>query len=140
MIFVEQSKASLCSYQAFYTRVARWHIFKPKIPIYIGKIWRVLQWKMLVYFTAISSISLRLCSIFYGHLVYFRVIFSRFVMLYQEKSGNPVLHPPTHKRKAKTWNNLFSSTFFLIGPMPLFISFNTQTMHNMSTVHNSIAT
>jgi hypothetical protein len=31
---------------------------------------------------------------FYGHLVYFLVHFSRFGMLYQEKSGNPGRGPP----------------------------------------------
>jgi hypothetical protein len=56
-----------------------------------GKFWGVLQWKMLAYF--------------YGHLVHFTdfwrilwtlskvrgtlVYFSRFGILYQEKSGNP---------------------------------------------------
>jgi hypothetical protein len=59
----------------------------------LGKFWRVLQWKMYVH-------------IFYGHLVNFYghwvylwtfgifcsnlVYFSRFGMLFQEKSGNPV--------------------------------------------------
>jgi hypothetical protein len=56
-----------------------------------GKFWRVLQWKMMVYLTAIWSISLPF-GIFFGHLVYFMVIWyivPRFGMLYQEKSGNP---------------------------------------------------
>jgi preprotein translocase subunit SecY len=50
-----------------------------------------LQWKMLVYFTAMWSI-LRSIGIFCDHLVYFMVIWyilSRFGMLYQEQSGNP---------------------------------------------------
>jgi hypothetical protein len=38
----------------------------------LGKFWRVLQWKMLVYFTDIWSI-LRSFVIFYGHLVHFTV-------------------------------------------------------------------
>jgi hypothetical protein len=62
----------------------------------LGKFWRVLLWKMLVNFMGISS--------FCGHLVYFvsvwytlwpfgiiygyLVYFSRFGILYQEKSGN----------------------------------------------------
>jgi hypothetical protein len=50
-------------------RVARWYIFKPKIANF-GKYWNVLQWKMLVNFTAIRSILLPF-RIFYGHLVYF---------------------------------------------------------------------
>jgi hypothetical protein len=32
---------------ALFSRVARWFILRPKIPI-----WRALKWKMLVYFTA----------------------------------------------------------------------------------------
>jgi hypothetical protein len=57
----------------------------------LGKFWSVLQWKRLVNFMAIWSILLPLC-LCYGHFVYFVVIlayFSRFGMLYQEKSGNP---------------------------------------------------
>jgi hypothetical protein len=57
----------------------------------LGKFWRVLQRKMLVYFVSIWSI-LRALEIFFGHVVYFVVIwyiFPRFGMLYQEKSGNP---------------------------------------------------
>jgi hypothetical protein len=57
----------------------------------LGKFWRVLQWKILVYFMTIWSI-LRPLEIFYGNLAYFVVIwyiFSRFGMLHQEKSGNP---------------------------------------------------
>jgi hypothetical protein len=42
--------------------------FETKNP-YLGKFWRVLQWKMLVYFMAIWSI-LRPYGIFYGHLVH----------------------------------------------------------------------
>jgi hypothetical protein len=58
---------------------------------YLGKFWRFLQWKMLVYFIYIWSI-LRQFDIFYGQLVYFVVIwylFPRFGIVYQEESGNP---------------------------------------------------
>jgi hypothetical protein len=64
----------------------------------LGKFWRVLQWKMFIYFTAIGNI-LRPLGIFYGHLVYFAVIwyiFPRFGIFFpvlvcctQLKSGNP---------------------------------------------------
>jgi hypothetical protein len=57
----------------------------------LGKFWRALDWKMLVYFMAIWNI-LQKFGIFYDHLVYFVVIwyiFPRFGILYQEKSGNP---------------------------------------------------
>jgi hypothetical protein len=39
----------------------------------LGKFWRVLQWKMLVYFMSILS-TLRPWKIFCGHLVYFVAI------------------------------------------------------------------
>jgi hypothetical protein len=61
-------------------------IFETKNP-YLGKFWRVLQWK----FMSIWSI-LRPFGICCLHLVYFMdfgYIFPRFGMLYQEKSGNP---------------------------------------------------
>jgi hypothetical protein len=72
------------------SRVARWFLFKPKIP-FLGKFWRVLYWKMLVYLMAIWYILLSIGK-FNGRLLHFVVIwyiFSRFGILYQEKSGNP---------------------------------------------------
>jgi hypothetical protein len=57
----------------------------------LGKYWRVLQWKMLIYFISIWY-SLRTFGIVFGHLVYFLVIWyicPRFGMLQREKSGNP---------------------------------------------------
>jgi hypothetical protein len=68
------------SYNCIHTRVARWLVFKPKNPN-LGKFWRILHWKMLVYFMDTWSI-LRSFVIFYGHLVKLVVIwyiFSRFV-------------------------------------------------------------
>jgi hypothetical protein len=57
----------------------------------LGKFGRVLQWKMLLYFMDTWSI-LWSFVIFYGYLVYLvrgnLVYFSRFGILYQEKSGN----------------------------------------------------
>jgi hypothetical protein len=70
--------------------VARWYSFKPKKHT-LGNFWKVLQWKMLVVLMATLSI-LRPNGIFYTHLVHFVVmwyIFTRFGMLYREKSGNP---------------------------------------------------
>jgi hypothetical protein len=55
-----------------------------------GVSWRVLQWKMLVYYAAIWFI-LRLYGIACVHLAYFMdisYIFSHFGMLHKEKSGN----------------------------------------------------
>jgi hypothetical protein len=60
----------------------------------LGKFWRVLRWKMMVYFMDTRSI-LRSFVIFYGHLVKFvviRYISPRFGILYQEKSGNPDMY------------------------------------------------
>jgi hypothetical protein len=48
--------------------------FQAKNPS-LGKFWRELQWKMLVYFMAIWSI-LQPFGIFCGHLVYFTAIWS----------------------------------------------------------------
>jgi hypothetical protein len=68
---------------------ARWHIFKPK-NTYLGKFWRPLQCKMLVYFMGIWFYFTAIICIlwpfgrFYGYLVHFG-------MLYREKSGNPGL-------------------------------------------------
>jgi hypothetical protein len=62
----------------------------------LGKIWRVLQWQMFVYYIAVWYI-LRHLGILCGHLVHFMVIwdiFSRFGILYLLKSGNPVLERP----------------------------------------------
>jgi hypothetical protein len=59
----------------------------------LGKFWRVLLRKILVYFMTILSI-LRPLQILYGHLEYFVVIwyiYPRFGILDQEKSGNPTL-------------------------------------------------
>jgi hypothetical protein len=52
----------------------------------LGKFWRVLLWKILVYFMTIWS-TLRPKEIFYGHFVYFVVIwciFPRFDILDQK--------------------------------------------------------
>jgi hypothetical protein len=57
----------------------------------LGKFWRVLLWKILVYFMTIWSM-LRPLEIFYGRLVYFLIIwhsFPRFGILDERKSGNP---------------------------------------------------
>jgi hypothetical protein len=71
------------------TWVARWYIFKPKIPILVnfvgscnGRWWYILRpfglsYGHLLFFWPFGK--------FYGHLVHF----PRFGILYQEKSGNP---------------------------------------------------
>jgi hypothetical protein len=59
-----------------------------------GSNWRVLHWRMLVYFMYTWSF-----VIFYGHFVYIYIyikviwyIFSHFGILYLEKSGTPGVH------------------------------------------------
>jgi hypothetical protein len=57
----------------------------------LGKFWRALVWKLLMYFMAIWNI-LQTFGTFYDHLVHFVFIwcnFSGFDIMYQEKSGNP---------------------------------------------------
>jgi hypothetical protein len=61
----------------------------------LGQFWRALKWKMLVYFKAIWNI-LRPIGIFIWPFVIqwsFGVYFSRFGILYHEKSGNPASDP-----------------------------------------------
>jgi hypothetical protein len=58
----------------------------------LGKCWKVLLWKMLVYVFYGHLVYLQSFGIFCGHLGYFIVtwyIFFRFGMLYELKSGNP---------------------------------------------------
>jgi hypothetical protein len=58
-------------------RVARWHIFKPEIPIWVN-FWRDLQWNMFVRMLIWSILLLFgvfwSLGIFSGHLVYFVAI------------------------------------------------------------------
>jgi hypothetical protein len=71
-------------------RVARWFIFKPKIPIWVN-FGRALAWKILIIFLTIWYI-LQTFGIFYDHLVhfvFFWYIFSGLGIMYKEKSGNP---------------------------------------------------
>jgi hypothetical protein len=85
----------------------------------LGTFWRVLQWRMLVYFKDIWSI-LRPFDIFYSHLKYFIVIwytylvvlcytFPRFGILHQEKSGNPGLRMRFLSRNEIERKHFFSS-------------------------------
>jgi hypothetical protein len=46
----------------------------------LGKLWRALDWKILIYFMAIWNI-LQTFGIFYGHLVHFAVIWYFFPVL-----------------------------------------------------------
>jgi hypothetical protein len=71
------------------TRVARWFVFKPKIQIWVnfgescnGSCWYIL-WTLGPFY----GLCYILCTfgIVHGTLVYF----SRFGILYEEKSGNP---------------------------------------------------
>jgi hypothetical protein len=58
---------------------------------YLGKFWKVLQWKILVFFMALLSI-LRPIVIFYGHLVHFVdiwYVFPRFWYVVPRKIWQP---------------------------------------------------
>jgi hypothetical protein len=70
--------------------VARWFIFKPKIPIWVN-FWRDLVWKKIKFFIDICTILLTF-GIFYDPLVLFVFIwyiFSGLGIMDQEKSGKP---------------------------------------------------
>jgi hypothetical protein len=67
--------------------------FRTKNPN-LGKFWRALKGKMLIYFRTFWNI-LRAFGIFYYHLVLFAFIWcicSGFGIMYQEKSGHPGHH------------------------------------------------
>jgi hypothetical protein len=67
-----------------YVRVARWLLFNPNL----GKFWRALDWKMLMYFMAIWNILQRF-GIFYDHQVHFVFIwyiFPRFLVSCTKKN------------------------------------------------------
>jgi hypothetical protein len=92
--------------------------FQTKNP-HLGKFWRVLQWKMLVYFVAIRPIFLPL-GIFCGLLVYI----SRFGLLYQEKSGNP-------GSKILFWLDLLSFRFLVsTGQLLAGMAVNAKSLFN----------
>jgi hypothetical protein len=101
--------------------VARWYIFKPKIPIWVnfggplnGKCWFILRpfgifnarplgkfYGHLVYFTAMSNILIYLhpFGIFYGIVMVIWYISPRFCIFCQEKSGLPVVEQLWHSGK-----------------------------------------
>jgi hypothetical protein len=57
----------------------------------LGKFWRALYWKMLIYFMAIWNI-LRTFGLLHDRLVQFVLIcyiYSGFGIIHEEKSGNP---------------------------------------------------
>jgi hypothetical protein len=79
-------------FNIFCARVARWFVFKQKLPIW-ANFGGALDWKMLIYFIYVCNTSWTFGK-FYDHLehlVLIWYIFSGFGITYQEKSGNPVL-------------------------------------------------
>jgi hypothetical protein len=75
-----------------YGRVARWHIFEPKIHFWVNfeclaieDIGLCILWQIGLFYDHL--VFLRPLGIFYGYLVYFPL----FGMFYQDKSGNPDL-------------------------------------------------
>jgi hypothetical protein len=76
--------------------------FQTKNPNF-GKFWRSSDWKLFICFITIRNI-LRTLGIFYDHLVHFYG-FSRFGIMYQEKSGNPeVIHNSSRKRRKRCFD------------------------------------
>jgi hypothetical protein len=80
----------MCGNPASRKRVARWYIFKPKIPIWINfggsynwRCWYIL-WPLGLFYGRL---------VFLCHLWWFVTYFSHFGMLYREKSGNPTEMP-----------------------------------------------
>jgi hypothetical protein len=70
------------------SRVARWHIFKPKIPIWVnfsGRCWYIVCSFGLFYGYFVYCV-----AIWHIYFMFIWYIFSCFGMLYSEKSGNPV--------------------------------------------------
>jgi hypothetical protein len=70
-------------------QVCQMAYFQTKNPD-LGKFWRVLQWKMLVFYMAIWVYFIAIWY-FCGHYVYLWLfgVFFRYGMVYQAKSGNP---------------------------------------------------
>jgi hypothetical protein len=100
-------KLDFLSFSGLLSRVARWFVIKPKIPIWVNfglamknivfivyyiYIYIYIYIFVTIYFETIWSILWPL-EIFYAHLEQFGVlwyIYPRFGILCQEKSGNPV--------------------------------------------------
>jgi hypothetical protein len=81
------------------TRVARWFLFKPKIPKTLEGL--ALEDNGIFY---VHLVNIPAIWHIYGHLVLFTpfwYIFTRFGMLYEEKSGNPVWNCGKVGRAAK---------------------------------------
>jgi hypothetical protein len=95
-------------------RVARWHIFKPKIPIWLnfggscnGRCWYIL-WPLGIFYRNLVYI----CILWpFGILNDYLVIFPRFGILYKAKSGNPVVRPSVSIQMMIWASHLTKKTF-----------------------------
>jgi hypothetical protein len=79
--------------KAFLDQGCQMVYFQTKNPN-LGKFWMALKWKRLLYSLAIWTILRPFITYYvcpFGKLVAIWYIFQRFVILCQEKSGNPVL-------------------------------------------------
>jgi hypothetical protein len=88
-LFCTGSKNLRNLHTPLHTRVARWFVFKPKIPIWVNFAGRYIDWK--------NGYILWPFGIFYGHLVYFMtiwyiLIWYIFACFGPRKSGNPAPH------------------------------------------------
>jgi hypothetical protein len=78
-------------------RVARWFVFRPKIPIRENFWGPYIDWKRLTHFMSIWN-SLQTFGIFYdhsAHFVFIWYIFSSLGSMHRDKSGNPELEAST---------------------------------------------
>jgi hypothetical protein len=108
--------------------------FRTKTP-HLGKCWRDLQWKLLVYFMAIWSI-VRPFGIFVATWYIFLVIcyiFPRFGMLSHEKSGSHVL--PHGCPSDPTCVNFFSQNFHNFETVPKICDFDEKSVRNYRYTH-----
>jgi hypothetical protein len=95
-------------------RVARWFVFRPKIPIRVNFGGPNIDWKMLIYFMAIWNI-LWPFVIFYDHLVHFVFIWYIFPFLVScTKKHLATLMWPRRQNTGKFWCGLSSVTWTLV--------------------------
>jgi hypothetical protein len=98
-------------------RVARWFLFKPKI-LNLGKFWRALDWKILIYFTAIWNI-LQTFGICYDDFVFLRYIFHRFGLIAPENLATLIRNTPL---SLVSTNELVLFSFCLFIEFRLFVA------------------
>jgi hypothetical protein len=95
------------------SRVARWFIFVPKIPIWVN-FRRALHWKMFIYFKTVWSY-FQTFGIFYDHLVHFVFIGYIFPVLVTCTKKNLATLNPSRFSQGKLFN-VFNLNRIFSGP------------------------